>query len=245
MSRRGTLKLVVFLLALASLGYISGSLRNHNHSSTSGQGGTLSNLSVTGTLSNTTNQVVGGYENVRGTATVDGNAFSVGGSTFVVSGGSVSVGGSFFLNGTAQSTSYVVSSSSQITTFGSLASITTAMGRCVDGSTAAVTVRGGGGDVLLDFYGSMTGNAGSVYRVGFIRDGNFCCGLSSAVGMDNNDGQPLAAGVRYHFHHLIKDETAGLHSYCLVVASDGAATTVSFPSAVANQQARWTVRAVP
>lgn len=154
--------------------------------------------------------------------------------------------GIIFQDGTKQTTvasASGVSVSSVIYNFGSLSSVETFLSKCVGGSTVTITLASSA-DVHLRFYGSMTGNAGTTYRVGYLRDGNYGTGQSSSKGLVNLGNQPLQAQSKYDWFDIIEDETTGTHSYCITVASDGAATTVTFPYN-SNEQARFAAYSVP
>lgn len=177
---------------------------------------------------------------IGGTATIQGSAFSVGGSTLSISMGTVTAGGLIQLSSqgvkfgdatiqtTAATSSTQKSSSSIAVSLQSLTSVQTIMSKCVPGSTVTVTVPAGGADVRLEFYGSLSGNDGTVYTVGYLRDGVIGQTQTTTKGMDDGGGA-LFYYVNHKFFDVIQNETAGQHQYCLTVFSDGASTTVNIP----------------
>jgi hypothetical protein len=177
---------------------------------------------------------------IGGTATIQGSAFSVGATTFTVAAGTATIGGLLQLSAqgvkfadatvqtTAATSSTQKSSSSIAVSFQALTSVQTIMSKCVPGSTVTVTVPVGGADVRLDFYGSLSGNDGTIYTVGYLRDGAIGQTQTTTKGMDDGGGA-LFYYVNYKFFDVIQNETAGQHYYCLTVFSDGASTTVNIP----------------
>lgn len=137
---------------------------------------------------------LGGQVVVQGTATVQGNAFSVGGSTFSVAAGSITLGGRLnaaaggikWADGSTSTTAAAVAASSVFTTTFTriTAYLTTTSSDWTPVTGATVTLTASGGRLLMSFGCDLNQNSGGGYRAygGFLVNGAYIDGETSSVG---------------------------------------------------------------
>lgn len=194
-------------------------------------------------LSAVTSGIVASTGVFTSTLTVQGNAFSVGGSTFVVNGGNVGIGTAnprANLDVSVAGSTWAAIFTPNLSSFTVSSALSgtytnTTLTTCITGSTMTITLPGGVGQIFVGFNGTASvGSLNAVMGAGIIVDGGYVNGETASKGLTAPQETVATDGTNLSFSTLLTGLSAGAHNVCLSLFVSAGTGTIDSTNSVAK-----------